>query len=285
MIKGALWAARAWRPLAAAWLGLAWLGLAVSPADAGRGGVAEETVGGFVLGEHSREGDAAVAGALREVWEASAAHAAAGPEASARGLTREGRAGMPSVSLAYPAFGVAAVDEDIRLWAESIAATFERELTANSGGSEDVENYQLTCTYDVSRPSPDAVSVAFDIWTYTGGAHGNLDIITLNYSLITGQRLTLVDLFEDVDKALAIMSVTSREVLMRRLGGGVGEQMILDGTEPEADNFSSLSLEPGGVRIHFQPYQVAPWSAGAQSVTMTLDQLAPARPFRRLWHR
>lgn len=268
---------RAWALLAAA--GLA---LAGTAAEAARGSFPGEGPGGLLAAAQSGE-DAVVAEALREARVSSEARAV-GPEASARTLTREGRAGMPSVSLTYPAFGVAAVDEDIRLWAESIAETFDRELTAASG-SHDVENYQLTCSYDVSRPSADAVSVAFEIWTYTGGAHGNLDIITLNYSLITGQRLTLVDLFEDVDKALALMSVTSRQVLMRRLGGGVGERMILDGTEPEADNFSSLSLEPEGVRIHFQPYQVAPWAAGAQSVSMTLEQLAPARPFHRLWRR
>lgn len=253
-------------------------------------GSAEATPGDMLSGMRLAvgeldESDPAVAAALREAQAASAARAAAGPEASARTLTRQGRSGKPSIALTYPAFGVDAVDEDIRLWIESIAATFERELAAGFGSGEELEQYELTCSYDVSRPSADAVSVLFEIWTYTGGAHGNLDLITLNYSFITGQRLTLVDIFEDVDKALALMSAASREELMRRLGGGVGEQMILDGTEPDVNNFSSLSLEPDGVRIHFQPYQVAPWAAGAQSVSMSLDQLAPARPFKRLWHK
>ena len=253
-------------------------------------GSAEATPGDMLSGMRLAvgeldESDPAVAAALREAQAASAARAAAGPEASARNLTRQGRSGKPSIALTYPAFGVDAVDEDIRLWIESIAATFERELAAGFGSGEELEQYELTCSYDVSRPSADAVSVLFEIWTYTGGAHGNLDLITLNYSFITGQRLTLVDIFEDVDKALALMSAASREELMRRLGGGVGEQMILDGTEPDVNNFSSLSLEPDGVRIHFQPYQVAPWAAGAQSVSMSLEQLAPARPVKRQWHK
>lgn len=231
------------------------------------------------------ENDPAVAAALREAQAASAARNAAGPEDTACHIVRQGRAGKPSVELSYPSFGMNAVDEDIRLWIESIAATFEREMMASFADAAELEKYELTCSYTLSRPSADAVSVLFEIWTYTGGVHGNLDVITLNYSFITGQRLTLVDIFEDVDKALALMSATSRDVLMRRLGGGVGEQMILDGTEADVNNFSSLSLDPEGVRIHFQPYQVAPWAAGAQSVSMTLEQLAPARPFKRLWHK
>ena len=272
----------AWRVMAgplilAAFLMLAWVPAGATPVDI--------LSGMRLAASQLDEKDPEVAAALHEAEAAIAARSAAGPEASARSLVRQGRSGKPAVSLAYPAFGIDTVDEDIRLWVESIAATFERELTAGFGNSEDLEKYELSCSYEVSRPSADAVSVLFEIWTYTGGAHGNLDLITLNYSFITGQRLTLVDIFEDVDKALALMSATSRDVLMRRLGGGVGEQMILDGTEPDVNNFSSLSLDPDGVRIHFQPYQVAPWAAGAQSVSMPLEQLAPARPFKRLCHR
>ena len=272
----------AWRAMAGLLMTAAFLVSVRAPAGATPGDV----LGGMRLAASQLdEKDPDVAAALREAQAVSAARAAAGPEASARSLIREGRDGKPSISLAYPAFGIDGVDEDIRLWIESIAATFERELMSGFGNDEELEKYELTCSYSISRPSADAVSVLFEIWTYTGGAHGNLDLITLNYSFITGQRLTLVDIFEDVDKALALMSATSREVLMRRLGGGVGEQMILDGTEPDVNNFSSLSLDPDGVRIHFQPYQVAPWAAGAQSVSMSLEQLAPARPFKRLWHK
>ncbi len=265
------------RPFAAVFLALAWMTAGATAAYA--------LSGMRVAASQLDENDPAVAAALRAARAASATRLTTGPEADARSLTRQGRSGKPSIEISYPAFGVDAVDEDIRLWVESIAATFERELTSGFRDSEEVEKYELTCSYRISRPSADAASILFEIWTYTGGAHGNLDLITLNYSFITGQRLTLVDIFEDVDKALALMSATSREELMRRLGGGVGEQMILDGTQPDADNFSSLSLEPDGVRIHFQPYQVAPWAAGAQSVSMTLEQLAPARPFKRLWHK
>jgi hypothetical protein len=49
------------------------------------------------------------------------------------------------------------------------------------------------------------------------------------------------------------------------------------------ENFASLTLIPSGIRINFQPYQVAPWAAGAQRVDIPLDELRPARPLLLLW--
>ena len=67
------------------------------------------------------------------------------------------------------------------------------------------------------------------------------------------------------------------------LGGGRVDSMIHDGTEPLADNFSALAMVPGGVRVYFQPYQVAPWAAGTQRVFIPLEKLAPAGPLHLLW--
>ena len=210
-------------------------------------------------------------------------------ETAERLLQRQGRQNVPDITIVYPVLGHAAVDADVRRWVTNIADTFEEEMSSLFQRSEalgetlDMSRYALHGSYSVLRPSQDAVSLVFEIWTYTGGAHGNLDIITLNYSLITGQRLNFVDIFEDVDKALSLLSDHSREVLARRLAGGRKDQWILDGTTREVDNFSSIGLTRQGVRVYFQPYQVASWAAGAQEVDIPLDDLLPAKPFLKLW--
>lgn len=204
-------------------------------------------------------------------------------------LQRHGRQNVPDITITYPVIGHTAVDEDVRRWVNSIADTFETEMSSLFRDSEtlgetlDMSRYALHGSYSVLRPSQDAVSLVFEIWTYTGGAHGNLDIITLNYSLITGQRLNFVDIFEDVDKALSLLSEQSRKVLSRRLAGGRMDQWILDGTTQDVENFSSLGLTRQGVRVYFQPYQVAAWAAGAQEVDIPLDDLMSAKPFLKLW--
>ncbi len=198
--------------------------------------------------------------------------------------------GRAEISINYPSVGNNDVDADIRQWVTGIACAFEEHLDISVFGPPGLRGddtgpaFELLGSYSVSWPSGAAVSITFEIWNYTGGA-GNLDIMTLNYSLITGQRLGLVDLFEAPETALNLMSAWSRQELARRFGGGYLTQTLRDGTAPLVENFSSLTLTPEGIRINFQPYQAAPGAAGAQKVDMPLEELLQARPLLALWNR
>ncbi|MDR0815926.1 MAG: DUF3298 and DUF4163 domain-containing protein [Desulfovibrio sp.] len=189
------------------------------------------------------------------------------------------------INITYPSLGRAGIDAEIRRWVTAIADEFEENFAGDDATDDDVPKYELQGSYVVTRPSATAISFTFELWTYTGGAHGNLDIITLNYSLLTGQCLDLVDLFEYPDAALKLMSDWSARELLRRFAGTQMKQMILDGTASEAENFANLTLTPDGVTIQFQPYQVAPWAAGAQQVEMPFEELLNARPLAAVWGR
>ena len=198
--------------------------------------------------------------------------------------------GKAEISINYPSVGNNDIDADIRQWVTGIADAFEAHLDISVFGLPGLRDddagpaFELLGSYSVSWPSSAAVSITFEIWNYTGGA-GNLDIMKLNYSLITGQRLGLVDLFEAPETALNLMSAWSRQELARRFSGGHLTQALKDGTAPLVENFSSLTLTPEGIRINFQPYQVAPGAAGAQKVDMPLEELLQARPLLALWNR
>lgn len=193
----------------------------------------------------------------------------------------------PRVSFNYPAFRVDAVDESLRVWAESITRSFEKEMRETfSPGGEKTDEYiacEMTGLYSLERPSPKVVSIVFNIYSYTGGAHGNLAIICRNYDLASGKRLDFASLFKNPEKALEIMSAYSREALPKILGEESDDEMILYGTTPEMENFSELVLTPQGISIQFQPYQVGPWSAGPQQLEMSLAQLAQAGPEQTVW--
>lgn len=217
--------------------------------------------------------------------------------------------GKVGIHLNYPSIGDRRVDTDIRQWATDIANAFESHfelsvqtplpdpdaglsealngdplldnLAADAPGLD--ESFELWGDYKISRPSPASVSITFELWNYANGGQGNLDIITLNYSLLTGQRLALVDIFEKPDQALELMSSWSRKKLASRLGATRRTRMIEEGTAPLAENFSSLTLTPEGLRINFQPFQVAPWEAGIQKVDMPLSELMESAPLLALW--
>lgn len=207
----------------------------------------------------------------------------------------------PNIHISYPSIGNSMVDEDIREWVTGLADAFATHLNLEtvdlSGymGNFDPdailnapcdtvkETFELRGEYKVSRPSDKAVSIAFEIWNYTGNPEANLDILTLNYSLLTGQRLSLVDIFEKPDIALQLMSQWSRKVLEPRLGAARRAAMLAEGTEPYVENFSSITLTPEGICINFQPWQVASIEAGIQRVVMPLEELMPSSPLLALW--
>lgn len=213
------------------------------------------------------------------------------------------------IHINYPSLGDPAVDTDIRQWVTGIANAFETHLNLNGSALDDAARalaplpdpaassrpdgdagveppaFELWGSYSVSRPSDAAASITFEIWNYAGASHGNLDILTLNYSLITGQRLAFMDLFEKPETALELMSGWARRELAQRLGVSARPRILEEGTAPLVENFSSLTLTPQGICINFQPYQVAPWAAGVQKVEMPLEALLPAGPLLALWGR
>ncbi|MDE7240943.1 RsiV family protein [Desulfovibrio sp.] len=217
------------------------------------------------------------------------------------GTTADGQ--EADIHIDYPSFGIPAIDADVRAWVSGIANAFAAHLDLSRAGipgasltpvhdpmeADDAPDqrptFELWGSYSISRPSDAAVSITFEIWNYAGTPQGNLDILTLNYSLITGQRLAFMDLFEKPETALALMSAWSRRELAPRLGASVRLRMLDDGTAPLVENFSSLTLTPQGICINFQPYQVAPWAAGVQKVEMPLEALLPAGPLLALWGR
>lgn len=195
------------------------------------------------------------------------------------------KAGVPPVQIHYPSFGNQKVDSSLKKYAESLAESFVKEVNPEDSSEEDesMDRWELSCFYTLDKPNPEVVSVVFDIYSYTGGAHGSLLVDVQNYDLKTGAPIELSDLFADTSKALQLLSVLCAEKLRSRLGDDVEEEMLRDGTEPTLDNFSNLALLPGGVAVEFQPYQVGPWSIGQQRVEITLDELKDAKPNINIW--
>jgi hypothetical protein len=186
------------------------------------------------------------------------------------------------VDVHYPVFGKLLIDQDIALWAHRVVETFSKGLGDAHANQRQARN-ELRAGYTVSYASPRSLTVTYEIWTYTGGIHGNNDIITLSYDVENGQRLLFEDLFEAADAALERLAAYCSSSLRNTLGEDLDESMLKSGTAPELDNYSSFSLFPAGLRIHFQPYQVAPFVAGAQRVDVPLEVILDVGPHLKLW--
>lgn len=117
-------------------------------------------------------------------------------------------------------------------------------------------------------------------YQYLGGAHGGLDVSSTNCTLPDGRVFHLTELFRKPDTALHLISELSRKELQRR---ELPWDMIRSGTEPDLENFDTFLLTADGLTLYFSPYQVAPWSEGVVTVSLSLDDLSEAAPVTAYW--
>lgn len=197
------------------------------------------------------------------------------------------------INASWPIVGIARVDDESRAFVTGLADRFEQEIEALAAepGVEEIAHlfpYELSISHEATYPSPRVASILWNIWSFTGGAHGMLDIVANNYDRSTGYPLLLEDLFVDPDLAVLQFSKAARRVLAEpdegsEDGAGIPDEMLMAGTEPVEDNFRTFIVIPSGIRLHFQPYQVAPWAAGPQTVDVSLDELQAAKPNPEFW--
>ncbi len=110
--------------------------------------------------------------------------------------------------------------------------------------------------------------------SYTGGAHGNKTINNGVFCLSNLDQITLDDLFNDVSKP--DLNVLIRTELMKQNGCETIEELadkaqFLSPNDIEApDNFF---LNKDGITWTYNPYEIAPYSVGDVSVSLTWKEL------------
>ncbi|HEX7556349.1 MAG TPA: RsiV family protein, partial [Leptolinea sp.] len=123
--------------------------------------------------------------------------------------------------------------------------------------------------YDVPLLTPDLVSIRFTVDYYmAGAAHPNHYFKVVNYDLTSGKEVTFKDVFKDPAKALDFLSKASKTSLNKP-----DFPLFEEGLQPKAENFTNWNLTKDSLRISFDPYQVAPYAAGAQEVLVPFKDL------------
>lgn len=124
------------------------------------------------------------------------------------------------------------------------------------------------------------ISMLWNHYEYIGGAHGGIILSSQNHVLPGGEPLTLADIFPHKEKALKIISELSRKKLLAQ---DLPADMVTMGTEPKEENFCTFVLGNNDITFYFSPYQVAPFSEGTVTVSLSLGELVSAAPNRRFW--
>ncbi|MEM7635988.1 MAG: lysozyme inhibitor LprI family protein [Pseudomonadota bacterium] len=136
-------------------------------------------------------------------------------------------------------------------------------------------NQSITLEY----AAPNLVSALVQTWRYDGGAHGNSVFSAINVSPQTGE-LTYDKLFSPEAKTELAEACENR-----LYGHGADEaldkaqlkQMFFPEYEKSilaaAGNLSSWTFNADGARVHFSPYELAPYAAGSFECRLPLSLL------------
>ena len=166
---------------------------------------------------------------------------------------------------------IGTMNTNIASRASSLISDFKSQLEGILVSSSDDQS-SLLVNSDVVQ-SGAIVTVAYTISQYASGAAHPLSFIdTVSYDIRTGEILGLGDLFVANSDYLAKISSKSRELLIKKLGAS--EKETIDaGTTAEEENFSVFEFTDNGLVLIFNPYQVAPYSAGIIEITIPWNQL------------
>jgi hypothetical protein len=124
--------------------------------------------------------------------------------------------------------------------------------------------------YQIHTATRSLVSLEMDLSIYlAGAAHPLPSTLTVTFSLDSGQALTLADLFVPGAAYLDRLAELAQAQLTER-----GSLLFEEGLTPTAENFQHWVLNPQGLTLIFDVYQVTAYAEGPQRVTIPFDQLA-----------
>lgn len=176
----------------------------------------------------------------------------------------------PAIAAKFNQRAKTLVLDEVQKFRKDFLAQTEEDLKffKDIGGTNTVE-----VSYNISYADNEIVSVWFGNYFYTGGAHPNSYSFTLNFDLKNGKELKLADLFRPNSNYLKIISDYCIKQLQKDLSDGDFDDQIQSGAGAEEKNYDSWSITRKGITVTFDSYQVAPYVAGPQEVTVPYEIL------------
>lgn len=166
---------------------------------------------------------------------------------------------------------VQAFNASMKTVVDNAVAAFKQNV-ATLPPSPDSTSSSFQLDYHVLSPPGNILSLKFDIQTfYSGATHPAGTSLTATFDLEGGQPLALADLFvPDTDYLGAVAKYCAAQLSAR----DIGFQGFELGATATEQNYRNWNITPNGLMITFDEYQVAPYTAGPQTVVIPFRELA-----------
>jgi uncharacterized protein YecT (DUF1311 family) len=197
-------------------------------------------------------------------------------------LTLERNSANYNIKMLYPRTGHAVIDNQVAEWVKAQADWF----AATAAGKQPQDPpYDLDVSYAVSRNDGEMFETLWEFNTYTGGAHPNHAIYTLNFLMPSGARFYLAEVLEP--GGLARVSELATENLIAEIGTGPDAATTPDtirmGTVAHPGAFESFTIMKDTLILYFSDYEVAPYAAGPQRTDIPIAKLRRVMRDRGDW--
>ena len=142
-----------------------------------------------------------------------------------------------------------------------------------------VHEYEVYVEFNVTYNKNCTLSLYFDRYEYTGGAHGMTYRSSDTWNLQKGIRMELTDFFPDKENYT--------EWIQKNIIDQIKQEMKKDNAmffDEYADlvkenfNAKNFYLSEDGVVIYFQLYEIAPYASGIQTFTIPYSKGSAVQP-------
>jgi len=164
------------------------------------------------------------------------------------------------INVKYPEIQTRRIEKTIKNFVEGIISDFKKVAKEEKIS----HNWKYSLYIRGKKYSwKNIESYYFQIYRFTGGAHGNTGIKTF---IFDKEKKKFLDISDIVDKKeFEKIKKLVRETLYKKLSDSSSKKWIEEGTEKIAD-FKNFVLSGGKIIFFFPQYQVACYAAGIQKV-------------------
>ena len=113
-------------------------------------------------------------------------------------------------------------------------------------------------------------SVRLESYVYLGGAHGLQSATFLNFDMESGRKLDRLELFSDT---VALWKL-NKEAFMRAREADLADAVLFVATD-ELPLPQNIAVDSAGVRMHYNPYEIAPYVFGPTDYLLPMDEVRP----------
>lgn len=175
--------------------------------------------------------------------------------------------GNQAMNIEIPRTGYEEIDNWLTNRANEIKTQYEKDT---EGLELDLQTPILQMSTHVNEWEK-YVNATLSVYTYTGGAHGYPYVNTVVLNKETGTIIGLSDLFETEGYLAKLSSLMIRKVSdLHEVFDG---PTIRDALSPSATHFEVWTVGPDGITFLFNPYEIAPYSAGIIPVTVSWEEV------------